>query len=252
MSDYHSFSVELAILHGLEKAIILQHITFWLKKNKAHDEHFFIYENENSEYDGKEFYFTYFTVSGLAKLFPYLGTEKGREQKIYRLLSQLENDGILISCQLNQNKWNKVKSYSMPRFNRIIKNETSNFQNSNIELSKMKHRTIKNETSLGSNNKDIIKDKRIYIDNFDFMQKEIKEKYCGDLQGSIDEFKLYGSFKAKSFTNNEWITKLSKWFDASYKVNIITKPVKNILDNVKIYDEPRPAYEMYEQMRGKG
>ena len=54
---YHSFDVELATKYGMVEAILLNHISFWLTKNKANNVH---------AHEGR--YWTYSTVKALADL----------------------------------------------------------------------------------------------------------------------------------------------------------------------------------------
>lgn len=63
----HSFDIDLATKIGLKPAIILKHISFWVRKNEANNKHF---------YDGR--YWTYCSVKGFQKIFPYLGTKEIR------------------------------------------------------------------------------------------------------------------------------------------------------------------------------
>ncbi|RDU51724.1 hypothetical protein CQA49_08145 [Helicobacter sp. MIT 00-7814] len=79
----HSFNIKVAQAVGIEKAILLQYIEFWIEKNKA---------NEVAFYDGK--YWVYHTAKAFAVIFPYLN-----EVKISRLLRELEKEGFLFSAK---------------------------------------------------------------------------------------------------------------------------------------------------------
>jgi len=95
----HVFNVEDAVKHGVEKAIILYNIRFWLDKNKA---------NRQGVRDG--YYWTYNSASAFAELFPYL-----HPRSITRWLTELEASGVLKSSDTyNKSKFDKTKWYTIP------------------------------------------------------------------------------------------------------------------------------------------
>ena len=98
----HHFIVEEATKYGVEKAILLYNIRFWLDKNKANDKH--IHQHSN----GKYYYFTYNSGTAFGKLFPYMNAKS-----INRWLLELENDGILISGNFNNTSYDRTKWYSI-------------------------------------------------------------------------------------------------------------------------------------------
>lgn len=93
----HSFYVHDAEKHGVEKAVILYNLRFWLEKNQA--------SNKNL-HDG--YYWTYNSAKAFAVLFPYYTA-----RKIERLLRQMENDGLILSGNYNKAGYDRTKWYSM-------------------------------------------------------------------------------------------------------------------------------------------
>lgn len=85
----HKFNVEIACKYGIEEAIMIDNIYFWIKKNLANDKH---------HYEGR--YWTYNTANAFNALFPYI-----TPSKIYRILTKLEQDGILIKSKFNSEKY---------------------------------------------------------------------------------------------------------------------------------------------------
>lgn len=76
----HYFNVELAKQYGIEEAIIIENLYFWIKKNVA---------NEVNKNDGR--YWTYNSAKAFAEIFPYMSA-----RKISRVLASLyEKDAIL-------------------------------------------------------------------------------------------------------------------------------------------------------------
>lgn len=96
----HSFYIEEAEKHGVEKAVILYNLRFWLEKNRA---------NKANEHDG--YYWTFNSAKAFAELFPYFG-----QRKIARLLQQLEDENVILSGCYNKRKYDRTKWYSLPEF----------------------------------------------------------------------------------------------------------------------------------------
>lgn len=111
----HSFYVEEAEKHGVEKAVILYNLRFWLEKNKA---------NSTNLHDG--YYWTYNSAKAFAALFPYY-----KASKIERLLRQMESDGLILSGNYNKAGYDRTKWYSMPDFSleSIAISQSSNMKN---------------------------------------------------------------------------------------------------------------------------
>lgn len=83
--NHHSFNTAVAEDFGVEKAILLEHFVFWVRKN---------YANRINIYkDGKAY--TYNSAEAFAEIFTYFKT-----RKIAELLRQMEADGLLHSIQI--------------------------------------------------------------------------------------------------------------------------------------------------------
>lgn len=94
----HQFNVELAIKYGIEKAILIHNLAWWIKKNIANNTHFH-----------EERYWTYNSSKAFSELFPYMS-----ESKIKRLLLELETkDSVLISGNFNKIPFDRTKWYSI-------------------------------------------------------------------------------------------------------------------------------------------
>ncbi len=70
----HSFDIEHAKKYGVDVAIVLKNLQFWIMKNKANNRHF---------YEGRTW--TYNSVKAFAELFPYW-----TERQIIRILKTME------------------------------------------------------------------------------------------------------------------------------------------------------------------
>lgn len=115
MNKNHSFNIDDAVNHGIEKAILLHNMRHWLDKNKA---------NDSNDYDG--FIWTYNTTKAFGELFPYM-----KQKSISRWLNELEKDGIVKSSkEYNKMKFDRTKWYTIPsEYNTISQNEERDSQN---------------------------------------------------------------------------------------------------------------------------
>lgn len=93
----HHFNVEVAKVYGVEEAILIHNIFFWIKKNVANDRH---------NHDGR--YWTYNSSKAFAELFPYFN-----EKKIYRLLADMCQKKILIKGNFNKNAFDRTMWYAL-------------------------------------------------------------------------------------------------------------------------------------------
>lgn len=92
-----AFEMALAVMFGVEEAVLLQNLIFWVQKNKANGTHF---------HDGR--YWTYNTAAAFEKLFPCWN-----QKKIYRLLDSLEAKGAIFSGNYNKLAFDRTKWYAV-------------------------------------------------------------------------------------------------------------------------------------------
>ena len=95
--DY-SFNKDIAcFLNSADKAVIIQNIAFWIKKNIANKKHF---------YSG--YFWTYNSLDAFVDLFPWLNRDK-----IYRLLDSMDKAGIIIKSEFNKKGYDRTKWYTI-------------------------------------------------------------------------------------------------------------------------------------------
>ena len=124
-----SFDGEFAKEHGVNEAIMYQYFSYWIAKNKANDKHF---------YDG--YTWTYNSQKALTELFPFWN-----RAKIQRIISSLENQGLLIKGNYNQLAYDRTTWYALPKF------EQSVVQNQTINCSDLNNERFKNEQPIPIN-----------------------------------------------------------------------------------------------------
>ncbi len=110
----HSFNVEIATKYGMVEAVLLEHLNFWISKNKA---------NEINFYDGN--YWTYNSTKAFADLFPYIS-----QKAISKALHHLEEEEIIILGNYNKNVYDRTTWYA------ITEKGNSILQNGQMDLSK--------------------------------------------------------------------------------------------------------------------
>ena len=93
----HSFDIHIAEELGLNQAIIIQHIYFWHLRNEGNNKNFI---------DNK--HWTYNSIVGFSKLFPYLS-----EKQIRYSLNTLKNDGYIVTDNHNKMSYDRTLWYAM-------------------------------------------------------------------------------------------------------------------------------------------
>lgn len=93
----HSFDIEIAQEYGMECAIILKHLYYWIEKNRVCEKHY---------YDGR--YWTYGSIKAFCELFPYIG-----EKKMRNTFQKLEEKGLLITGNHNKSQYDRTKWYAL-------------------------------------------------------------------------------------------------------------------------------------------
>ena len=95
----YQFEKSVAEQVGVEAAILLSNIEFWVEKNAANEKHF---------YDGS--YWTYNSKKAFADLFPFW-----TERQIRRLLDKLVDSGMLAKGNYNKRSYDKTLWYTSRR-----------------------------------------------------------------------------------------------------------------------------------------
>ncbi len=93
----HSFNVLIATEYGMLEAVLMEHLYFWIEKNKANNVNF---------YDG--YYWTYNSVKALSELFPYAS-----KNTISKALHHLEKEGLIIVGNYNKSAYDRTTWYAL-------------------------------------------------------------------------------------------------------------------------------------------
>ena len=97
MIEYFCFSKDDAEQYGVDGAVMLHHIRYWVAKNEA---------NENNYHEDK--YWTYNSTKAFAQLFPFWSA-----RKVGRVLNKLEEEGAIISGNFNGKRYDRTKWFTL-------------------------------------------------------------------------------------------------------------------------------------------
>lgn len=108
MNKIFVFDESLAVKYGVNEAIMISNMQFWIQKNKANKTHF--YDNH---------YWTYNSVNAFIELFPFW-----TEKQIRSILEKLQEKGVLIKGNYNKNKYDKTSWYAFADEDLFLNNNT--------------------------------------------------------------------------------------------------------------------------------
>lgn len=129
----HSFDVEIAKKYGINCAVILNNLYFWVEKNRTNKRHF---------HDGR--YWTYNSKKAFAELLPYLTTKQ-----IDYSISKLIDKGLIITGNYNKIPYDRTLWYAITDFGFSI------LQNCQMEKPKMENGYPENVKPIPDINTDI-------------------------------------------------------------------------------------------------
>ena len=95
--DTHSFGIDIATEYGIEEALLLGYVYYWVCRNKEKGVNF---------HDGK--YWTFDSRRALGKKFPYISPSK-----IYRAFNHLEKEGLLLTGNYNKITRDRTTWYTL-------------------------------------------------------------------------------------------------------------------------------------------
>lgn len=92
----YTFDIDDATKYGVDEAIMLNNLKFWLRKNKV---------NERHNHDGHTW--TYNSKKGFAELFPFWSP-----RQIERIINSLKKQGLIITGNYNKMKFDHTLWYA--------------------------------------------------------------------------------------------------------------------------------------------
>lgn len=117
----HLFDVDIAKQYGVNAAILLENIGYWIKQNEA---------NETNFFDG--YYWTFNSRRAYRELFPYMS-----ERQINTAFDKLISDGLIITGNYNKVAYDRTLWYALTQKGKCILHfdimENDNLSNGNRE-----------------------------------------------------------------------------------------------------------------------
>lgn len=150
MSNNHSFNRKHAKEYGIEEAIIIENLSFWIEKNKRNKKHC---HTINIDGNDTERTFTYNSGTAFAEIFDYMTVSS-----IRNALRKLVDLGVLIKGNFNPNTYDRTNWYCFKDedyFVYGIENGKCIVQNYTMEDAKKQNGLCENVPSLYSYNPDI-------------------------------------------------------------------------------------------------
>lgn len=209
--EFH-FTKDDSIKYGIEIAVMLYNLKFWIKKNKANGRNF-----------AEGHYWTYNSYSSFEKLFPFWNI-----QKIGRLLREMEEKGIIKSANFNKNKMDRSKWYCIvdESFMNDIEEESSSASEpldlnldcseTKEDCSKMNNGTSNSELCIYTYNKPYNKTSytKENIKEKKFQKPTIEEikAYCNEKGINIDVERFYYYHDARGWMMGKY--KMKNWKSA--------------------------------------
>lgn len=192
----HSFNVEVAKKYGVNAAVLLNNLNFWIAKNKA---------NNTNYYDG--YYWTYNSKNAFAELFPYMNA-----RQIDYALKKLIDDGAVITGNYNKVAYDRTLWYAITKKGYCI------LQNCEMEETKLLDGTtniVEPIPNINSNTK--TKDNKQNIEVLQsnnkvtrFSKPTIQEisSYCEERNNGIDPQHFFDYYES-----NGWVVGKNKMKD---------------------------------------
>jgi len=138
----HHFDSEIAQEYGIDIAVLVNNLDFWLRKNKA---------NNRNIHDQKVW--TYNSVSAFCELFPYWS-----ENQIRHILKKMEDEGIIEVGNFNKSTYDRTKWYTFT--NAFVKSHTSICDISQMEVVDLPNGFGKSNRPIPDNKPDVKTDSK--------------------------------------------------------------------------------------------
>lgn len=194
----HSFNIYIAKKYGVNSAVLLKNLYFWIEKNKA---------NESNFYDG--YYWTYNSKKAFADLFPYMTA-----RQVDYALQKLIDEGIIITGNYNKVAYDRTLWYA------ITKKGYSILQNCGMEETKTGNGNTEIEQPI-PDNKPVAKptNKPVKRDRGARFTKPTLEEiraYCKERNNNVDPERFYDYYEANGWkvgknAMKDWKASVRTW-----------------------------------------
>lgn len=204
----YTFDIEIAKEYGVNEAILITNLQFWIKKNQANDKNY---------YDGH--YWTYNSIKAWQQLFPFW-----TEKTIRTILNHLIDKGVIITSNYNQSKYDRTLWYAFA--------DESRWLNGKIHLPKRENGIAENGEPIPDNKPDNKPDS-IYIhakqNHLDFQDEkrfakptlEQVKQYCLERNNNVDSERFINYYESNGWKvgkspMKDWKAAVRNWERSSY------------------------------------
>lgn len=204
----HHFNTDYATKYGIEEAIVINNLQFWINKNKANNKH---------SYDDRTW--TYNSYKAFSELFPYWN-----EHKIKRILDSLINQEVLVKGNYNKSGYDRTCWYA-------FKDEKSFLQNCKIHIAELQNGSYESASPIPYSNTSIntFNNKQLNI-SFDIFWN-LYDKKVGSKK------KLESKWAKLTDEQRELAIDHTKRYIKSQPNKIYRKNPETYLNNESFYDE---------------
>jgi hypothetical protein len=233
----YNFCVEHAVKYGVDEAIVIRNLLYWISKNKA---------NGVNEYDGRTY--TYNTVKAFSVLFPFWSS-----RQLDRILKSLEAQEVVIVGNYNKAKYDRTKWYAFVDYQTIhqtVKSNTPKREKQTTKRVKAITQTVKpipntKTTNSKPNSKHIYTDCVSVYDAFIKNRLDMPAKINGAEGNALKQIITYLKKSANSkgladetvvdgfkYILNSW-DKLEPFLQKQIKLAQINSNLTNIINDLK-------------------
>ena len=132
----HTFNTEFAARYSIESALIFGDIYYWCVQNKLNG------INLKKGSDGKERFYTFNSVASLQENYKYMNITK-----IYRVIKELEADGLIITGCFNKRMGDRTRWYAVTELGEKVFKECNSVQTTTLYDTQFSKCNLQNETN---------------------------------------------------------------------------------------------------------
>jgi hypothetical protein len=206
----HHFNTEYAVKYGIEEAIVINNLQFWITKNMANKKHFY---NERT--------WTYNSYKAFSEIFPYWN-----EHKMKRILDSLVIQGILLRENYNKSGYDRTCWYAFC-------DEKSFLQTYNIHIAELQNGSNEITAPIPYNNTV----KKTSTNKFIKPTIEEVKSYCKEIIFNLDAEKFCDHYDSNGWLvgknpMKDWKASVRTWkrnsskFETPNSSNKITTKIK--------------------------
>lgn len=199
----YNFDVDVAKQYGVNEAIMIANLQFWIAKNKANKKH---------EYDGRTW--TYNSVSAFSELFPFWSV-----QNIKTILNHLKEKGVIVVGNYNKSKYDKTNWYAFRDEEYWLNGTKKDKSNEFIDWLESNNQEVASNRPIPDNKPDNNKNAKafLYIGEFKNVKLTKEEfvklvkKYGWYFEDGVEVLSAYIAAKGDKYKDHYAVMKEKNW-----------------------------------------